>query len=141
MVFVTLCALLFCGLSLGLLVAQRARNRPVASRYAAPPPDWPDIPIAALELFNPQGRINDPVPPRPRRRPLRFQTFKDTQSYVTSLVDPKRSNPPKIALQLSHDDGPDWTDVLLDGQVVAHVQTTALTRGSAAASAIEHSHS
>lgn len=129
MLFFSICLLALLGLSLTTFAEPRRTTSVKPSPYAHPPVDWPDVPVHALGLFRREGRINQPLPEdRPIRRPVqRFQNFDETQSYVLNLVDPKRATPPLIALQLSEVEGPEWTDVMLDGRIVAHVATHALT--------------
>ena len=128
MLFFSICLLVLLGLSLTTFAAPREMTSSLAAPYANPPRDWPDIPVEALGVFQKEGRINQTISTdRPTKRPVRrFKSFDDTQSFVLEMVDPKRTTPPLIGLQLSKRDGPDWTDVILDGHVVAHVETQAL---------------
>ncbi|MFP7672076.1 hypothetical protein ACG74X_01840 [Marivita sp. S0852] len=47
------------------------------------------------------------------------------------LVDPLGQATPKIALHLSDDEGPSWTDVMLNGDVVARIPTKELAHHAA----------
>jgi len=129
MVLFSICLLVLFGLS--LLSFARRRRKPTLgqSKYALPPKDWPDVPVDAVSLFQRNGRINRPMPTKPKPRARRFQSFDDTQAFVIGLVDTLHGQTPKIGLQLSKEDGPEWTDVTFDGRIVAHVQTSALTHG------------
>ena len=129
MVLYSICLLVLFGLSLLSFAGPRRKPTSVQSKYASPPKDWPDVPVDALSLFQRNGRINKPMPKKPRPRVRRFQNFDDTQAFVIRLVDELHGQAPKIGLQLSKEDGPDWTNVTVDGRIVAHVQTSALTHG------------
>lgn len=128
MVLFTICLLVLLGLSLLTFAEPRQKPTSVQSKYALPPKDWPDVPVDALSLFQATGRINAPMPKRDT--PKRFQSFDDTQAYVIGLVDTWKGKTPTIGLQLSANDGPEWTDIMFDGRIVAHVQTDALTSGA-----------
>ena len=127
MVLFSICLLVLLGISLMTFAEPRKKPTSVQSKYAVPPKDWPDVPVDALSLFQPTGRINTPMP-KPDR-PKRLQSFDDTQAYVIGLVDTWKGKTPTIGLQLSVNDGPEWTDVMFDSRVVAHVRTEALTSG------------
>src|SRR6056297_257709 len=79
--------------------------------YASPPADWPDIPVAALRLI--------------ARPPVRVTSFAAAQDILLAQVRSRSADRPEIALRLSPDDG-GWTDVLLDGAVLAQVPTSAM---------------
>ena len=91
--------------------------------YASPPADWPDIPVAALRLFDRAGQINTPV--LIARPPVRVTSFAAAQDILLAQVRSRSADRPEIALRLSPDDG-GWTDVLLDGAVLAQVPTSAM---------------
>lgn len=138
MILFSICLLVLLGVSLMTFTEPRPKATSGRSAYDSPPADWPDVPVEALSLFQPKGRINQPMPKPVPPRLRRFRTFGDTQAFVMGMVDPKRRHTPKIGLQLSEMDGPEWTDVLLDGTVVAHVQTMALTAGRPVSTPTRH---
>lgn len=121
---------LLLGLSLLVFAAVRRKIVPVGSARALPPADWPDVPIASLGLFRREGRINQtvdrPFPPPPRR----LETFEETQDFVRQWIGTGHSGPGRITLRLATLDGPAWTEVLVDGCVIAQLPTAALTRRS-----------
>lgn len=88
-----------------------------------PAADWPDIPVDALGLFQPTGRINHR---RPREdAPVRVASFEAAQHRLLEQVKPSILGPPQIALRLSAGDDA-WTDVLLNGALIVQVPTLAL---------------
>jgi len=127
MLFLSIGLFALAGLSLMVLSRLRARTRRRPSPYRAPPPGWPRVDVGDIALFDRIGRINQPINCRRKPHIRRFDSFHAAQDYVIGLVDTRPMRPPQISLRLSDKDGPDWTDVMLDGAVVAHVQTTALT--------------
>lgn len=133
MMLFSICLLVLFGVSLLSFAEPRRKPTSVQSKYALPPNDWPDVPVDDLSLFQQTGRINAPMPDKPRRGLRRFRSFEDTQAFVLGLVDTRQGRVPMIGLQLSSESGPDWTEVICDGQVVAHVCTAALTQGTSPA--------
>jgi hypothetical protein len=138
MVLFSICLLVLFGLSLLSFAGPRRKPTSDQSKYALPPKDWPDVPVSSVSLFQREGRINAPVPKKPKPRVRRFQNFDDTQAFVIGLVDTLHGKTPKIGLQLSKENGPEWTDVTFDGCIVAHVQTSALTQGTPPAATRMH---
>lgn len=111
------------GVSLGALVRWSKGSQATRYSYVQPPPHWPDIPVDGLGVFQRTGRINQarigaPLPPR-------VTSFYAAQDMLLAQVLPSSGPCPAIALRLSID-GPDWTDVELDGTVIAQVPTRAL---------------
>ncbi|MFP7569708.1 hypothetical protein [Marivita sp. S2033] len=133
MIYFSLCLLgLFCFSRITFAEPRRAAvlDRSV---YRTPPPDWPDVPITSLGLFQPLGRINTPV--MQPILPTRLYSFEEAQDFVLQQADLASSRAPEITLRLSELGGPEWTDILLDGEVRAQVSTAELTSSARASNA------
>lgn len=115
-------------LGVSLLTFAETRQKPtlVRSAFADPPADWPDVPAHLLGVFAREGRINTVMPKPKPVSPRRLHSFKAAQAYVLECADLTRVPLPKIALNLSQDGGPEWTDIRLDDAVIAQVPTKAL---------------
>ena len=135
MLFVSICLFVLFGLSLYTFADLRRKPASCRSAYALPPADWPDVPIETLGLFRREGRINQTVVRSSARSVVRLTSFSEAQSFVLDQVDPAKGRPPDIALRLSKTDGADWTDVVLDGRVIAQMPTSVLAPGSASQTA------
>lgn len=98
-------------------------------RYGRPPPGWPDVPVEALELFRPTGRINS-INDR-KIAPQRVATFGEAERSVLSLVGAGAGSRPKITMRLCPED-PEWIDVVLDGKVAVQLPVCALIARPAA---------
>ena len=61
---------------------------------------------------------------------MRAATFEDAQNLLMDMVDPTARETPEIRLELSSEDGPEWTDVRLDGRVVVQIPTRVLAPNS-----------
>lgn len=149
MVFLGIVAgLLACSLVLVFWPSQGDRPADSTSRPARDPGPWPQVPVSALSLFHRQGRINaltEPGPANPAAgpaaypapsgakappatpKPLRVADFDEAQDLLVVLVEKRGGRMPRLDLRLSPVDGKDWTEVLVDGQVLAQVPTARLT--------------
>jgi hypothetical protein len=129
MLFFSICLSVLFGVSLITFAKLRPKPASVRSAYGMPPADWPDVPVGSLGLFQREGRINAvlirPAPPKVAR----LYSFEEAQAFVLKRVRPGTGHIPQIALKLSDSDGPTWTDVIVDGCVIAHMPTAVLAAG------------
>ncbi|MCK0150259.1 hypothetical protein MWU54_09520 [Marivita sp. S6314] len=136
MFFLTICLLCLLGVSLFVFAGSRKKPTSVRSAYGSPPVGWPDVPVSALGLFQREGRINalphtpakSRLPCAIREGPPRVNSFRDAQTLLVGMVNPRSNHTPKIGLKLSAQDGPDWTDVFFDGDIVARIPTQELAQ-------------
>lgn len=120
-----LLAVVAAGLTGGALYAALRHGRrsgPLRRGHAAPVSDWPDVPIDRLGLFQRRGRIHDPGTAPAHHGPPRVSSLQEAQDAVLSRIPPSLKTLPDIGLRLSEGD-PSWTDVLINGVVVAQIPT------------------